>query len=93
MTESREPTPTAERSAQNHRLRWRARRGLLENDLLLGPFLVKELDRLGQAELQIFDRLLQLPDNDLLDLLMGRVAPQDPTLTPMVDRIRAASIG
>jgi antitoxin CptB len=54
------------------RLRWRARRGLLENDLLLTRFLDRheaDLDEAGSAALV---ELLELPDNELLDLLLAR---------------------
>jgi antitoxin CptB len=54
------------------RLRWKARRGLLENDLILTKFLEKDLENLSEAELNTLDQLLQLGDNDLLDVLMGR---------------------
>ena len=72
------------------RLRWRARRGLLENDILLGRFLEKELMSLGAAELVLLDELLRLDDNDLLDILMGRSEPGDARLAPLVGRIRAS---
>ncbi len=54
------------------RLRWKARRGLLENDLILTKFLQKYLESLSEVELGTLDQLLQLGDNDLLDVLMGR---------------------
>jgi antitoxin CptB len=72
------------------RIRWRARRGLLENDLLLNRFFDAELMRLPHEDLQLLDELLRLSDNDLLDLLMGRVACEDTRLKPLVARIQAA---
>jgi len=57
------------------RLRWRARRGLLENDLLLGRFLDRHGDRLGIDEVHALEAILDLPDNELLDLLLARKDP------------------
>lgn len=70
------------------RIRWRARRGLLENDLLLKRFLEKELEGLSPKELQALDVLLLLSDNDLLDLLMGRMVGADAATTMLVARIQ-----
>ena len=81
------------------RLRWKARRGLLENDLLLSKFLQAELTNLSIEELDTLDALLQLSDNDLLDLLMGRKSSPDvphgvesgAAVAAMVKRIVGAS--
>jgi antitoxin CptB len=72
------------------RIRWRARRGLLENDLLLQPFLKDALEQLSADELGVLDKLLQLSDNDLLDILMGRKPAADVATGQIVERIRAA---
>ncbi|HEX4858805.1 MAG TPA: succinate dehydrogenase assembly factor 2 [Usitatibacteraceae bacterium] len=82
------PVPVDDRSRE--RLRWRARRGLLENDILLGRFLEAELDRLPAADLVLLDRLLRWSDNDLLDVLMGRKTSPDAELNTLITRIRAA---
>jgi succinate dehydrogenase flavin-adding protein (antitoxin of CptAB toxin-antitoxin module) len=72
------------------RIRWRARRGMLENDLLLGRFLERELARLDGEELAALETLLQWDDNDLLDALMGRASSTDGRLAALIERIRAA---
>lgn len=72
------------------RLRWKARRGLLENDLLLTKFLNAELTSLNETELNTLDQLLQLGDNDLLDILMGRKPAVDETTAKLVGRIQSA---
>lgn len=72
------------------RLRWKARRGLLENDLLLSKFLTAELTALDDAELNTLDKLLQLGDNDLLDVLMGRKPSADAATANLVARIQSA---
>jgi antitoxin CptB len=72
------------------RIRWRARRGLLENDLLLQPFLRKHLTALSRAELVTLDALLRLSDNDLLDVLMGRKPASDTASVALVTQIQEA---
>lgn len=71
------------------RLRWRCRRGLLENDLILSRFLDARGDALNDDELAALDRLLDLPDGELWDLLSGRAEPEDAALRPMLALLRA----
>jgi antitoxin CptB len=61
--------------ARRRRLRWRARRGLLENDLLLTRFLDRNEALLTDPDVIGLDRLLDLPDNELLDLVLQRTEP------------------
>ncbi len=56
------------------KLRWRCRRGLLENDLLIER-LFKRPSPVTQAEANGLTLLMQLADNDLLDLFLGRQKP------------------
>ncbi len=71
------------------RLRWRARRGLLENDLILTRFLdAHELD-LSDLEVDALTRLLDASDNDLLDLLLARKEAQDELDLPQVHALLA----
>ncbi len=59
------------------RIRWHCRRGMLELDLLLERFNRDHLPRLSADQTARYLELLALPDHELLDLLMGRVAPTD----------------
>ena len=61
---------------ERRRLRWRARRGMLENDLILSRFLDREGDVLGVTDVLALEALLDLPDNELMDLLLARKDPQ-----------------
>jgi len=62
--------------AELDKIRWHCRRGLLELDLILERFNQKNLADLGPEQLERLKELLAFPDNDLLDLVMGRgVAP------------------
>jgi antitoxin CptB len=72
------------------RLRWKARRGLLENDLLLTRFLDRHLHSLDEGQLNALDQLLQRGDNDLLDLLMGRKPSGNAAEAELVNKIQTA---
>jgi antitoxin CptB len=54
------------------KLRWRCRRGLLENDLLIERFFERYESRLTVAQARGMGELMELADNDLLDLLLRR---------------------
>ena len=71
------------------RIKWRARRGLLENDILLSRFLKSELTRLSKDELHTLEQLLRTEDNDLLDMLMGRQASSEANVAALIARIRS----
>jgi len=70
------------------RLRWRCRRGMLENDLILTRFLDARGEALTDGELAALDRLLDLSDNELWELLSGRQEPEDAAVKPLVDTLR-----
>jgi antitoxin CptB len=72
------------------RLRWRSRRGLLELDLVFDRFWKDSGTTLRDADLQAMERLLELPDNDLLDLVMGLTEIADEPLRELLGRLRAA---
>ena len=66
------------------RLKWKCRRGLLELDLVLGRYLQRYPEDAG------LDALLELPDNDLWDIVSGRSDRFDGNLSGIVARLRAA---
>jgi antitoxin CptB len=72
------------------RLRWRSRRGLLELDIVLGRFWMESGEELDDSEAGHLATLLAMPDNDLLDLVMGRRECPDPALKPLLQRLMAA---
>ncbi len=54
------------------RLKWRCRRGMLENDLFLERFLHRYEMTLTGYQARALSDLMDLSDNDLLDLHLGR---------------------
>jgi antitoxin CptB len=59
-------------NAELYRLKCDARRGLLENDLILRRFFDRHGDQLSAEDGKVLSQLLSLEDNDLMDLLIGR---------------------
>ena len=59
-----------------NRLKWSCRRGLLENDLIIGRFFERHGSELSERQARALTSLMALSDNDLLDLLLGRKEPQ-----------------
>ena len=76
-------------ATMQNRLRWRCRRGMLENDLILTRFLDSRGAAISNAEVAALDALLALSDNELWNLLSGRQEPTDPAVAPMVEKLRA----
>jgi antitoxin CptB len=69
------------------RLKWACRRGMLELDVLLMPFVetgFHELDDHGQEE---FERLLTSDDPDLFAWFMGHQKCEDSGLNSMIEHI------
>jgi succinate dehydrogenase flavin-adding protein (antitoxin of CptAB toxin-antitoxin module) len=62
---------------------------LLELDLVFERFWKSAGDELSDADAAALERLLQLPDNDLLDLVMGRAQARDGKLRDMVHKLRS----
>ena len=58
------------------KLKWRCRRGLLENDLFVERFFARHEASLTEDQAQGLRVLMDLSDNDLLDLLLSRKEPE-----------------
>lgn len=71
------------------RLRWRCRRGLLENELIIHRWLDAQQGKVRVQHAQALQALLQLADNDLLDLLLQRKQPEGALDTPAVQQLLA----
>jgi len=69
------------------RLRWRARRGLLENDLIITRFLDRYENQLTDTDVSALTQLFDMGDNDLLDVLLGRTQLQGAYDTPDLRRL------
>ncbi len=72
------------------RIRWHCRRGLLELDIVLTRFLERHAGRFEGEELNSFKELLELPDNDLWDLVVGRAEATPPHWQHLIQLLRQA---
>lgn len=72
-----------------NRLRWRCRRGLLENDLFVERFFRQNEETMTTRQATGLMALMDLPDNDLLDLLLARKEPHGETDRPEVHEVLA----
>ncbi|MBL8327339.1 MAG: succinate dehydrogenase assembly factor 2 [Rubrivivax sp.] len=74
------------------RLKWRCRRGLLENDLFIERFFRSHEETLTTRQAAGLSALMDLSDNDLLDLLLRRTQPKDeldrPEVTEVLEQLR-----
>lgn len=70
------------------RLKWRSRRGLLELDLVFTRFWEKNAGLLNRQDMLVLDKLLQLPDNDILDMVMDRQTCNDAAIREMIQRMQ-----
>jgi antitoxin CptB len=78
------------------KLRWRCRRGLLENDLFIEKFFARHAAGLTVRQAEAMGVLMDLSDNDLLDLLLARKEPQgdlaQEDVTQVLGMLRAARL-
>jgi antitoxin CptB len=68
-----------------NRLKWECRRGLLELDLVFEKF----IPTLRDEDVQPLSALLELPDNQLWDIISGRSDAYDRRFEQTVARLRA----
>ncbi|MFO8143019.1 MAG: succinate dehydrogenase assembly factor 2 [Marinobacter sp.] len=72
---------------QFRRLWWHSRRGMLELDVLLLPFLEEAYRDLAPDDQARYQKLLSSEDSDMFEWFMQRSRPEDPDLQRMVELI------
>jgi antitoxin CptB len=86
MTENRD-------ADRRKRLRFRAwHRGMKEMDLILGTFADAHLAQMNADDLDAFERLIEMPDADLLSWISGNGEPPERGLTDLIERLRAVTL-
>ena len=77
-------------SSETAKLRWRCRRGMRELDVLLITFLTQSYESLPVEQKNIFSELLELPDPELHEHLLGKYEC-DPIMEKLLQRMRVFS--
>ncbi|HEY0435058.1 MAG TPA: succinate dehydrogenase assembly factor 2 [Phenylobacterium sp.] len=76
--------------ARLKKLRFRAwRRGFREADLILGPFADRHVPTMSPAELDTFEVLLEVPDQDLYGWIVGTIPTPGEFDHDILNRIKA----
>jgi antitoxin CptB len=76
------------------RLKYRSwHRGTKEMDLLLGPFADACLDGFDAAALTEYEAVLEVPEPDLYEWILGRAAPPPSARSSVLDRLIAHYAG
>lgn len=71
-----------------NRAKWASRRGLLELDLLLSPFVNEAFNALDDGLRSDYRELLFQDDQDLMEWIMGRADAPEPRFARVVLEIR-----
>jgi antitoxin CptB len=81
--------PSSAQEIRRRRLLFRAtHRGTFENDLMIGGFVRAHLASLTEADLDALEAVMEIPDTDLADWLMGREPIPPEQETSMLLRMR-----
>ena len=70
-----------------NRMRWASRRGMLELDLVLEPFVVGRYCALDEVDRLRFQQLLRCEDQDLFAWFLRRERPDDEELRAIVSKV------
>jgi len=76
-----------------NRLYWHSRRGMLELDLILMPFVEKHFKNLDDADKLRYIRLLTCEDQDMFSWFMQHKKPDDADLAKIVELILQKHLG
>ena len=68
---------------------WRSRRGMLEIEAKLVPFIRDHFQDLSSEEQKTYEAMLDLEDWEIFDWLQGREVREDPMVRALVEKIIA----
>ncbi len=66
-------------------IKWACRRGMLELDLILTPYVLERYPTASPAEQTVFIDFLASADQDLFDWLLKKKQPSDPRFSKMIE--------
>jgi antitoxin CptB len=70
-----------------NRMRWASRRGMLELDLVLEPFVASRYATLNERDRLRFQQLMRCEDQELFSWFLGRQRPGDEELAAIVSKV------
>ncbi len=82
-------TAGMESDLEYNRTLWASRRGMLELDLVLGPFVREAYRELSSDDRARYRALLECEDQELFGWFLGRLRPEDAELSKIVDTVLA----
>lgn len=80
-------------AAEQRRLAWRCRRGMLELDIILQRFIETKFKALTLDELTTLDGLLDLPDGQFLAIVQSETPHEDPRVSQLVALMNGEPVG
>lgn len=76
------------KDAEQRRLAWRCRRGMLELDIVLQRFVSQQFGGLTLDEMHHFDAMLDLPDNEFWDLIQGIKTQTNQSVQQVLNKLK-----
>jgi len=86
-TDGSRSNASADKNADNNRIFWASRRGMLELDLVLMPYAKGVYPSLSSADQQDFQLLLDSEDTDLFAWFLQKSVPEDAVLAAVVAKV------
>jgi antitoxin CptB len=80
-------SPDNPENVKFNRLYWHSRRGMLELDIILIPFLKEIYNTLPEEDKVRYEDLLECEDPDLFSWIMGNGTPEDPDKAKIINLI------
>jgi antitoxin CptB len=82
-----------EQGEEHRRMRWASRRGMLELDLILEPFVDQHYAGLGAVDRARYRQLMGCQDQELFAWFLKRETPEDSELASIVALVLAHARG
>ncbi len=79
----------ADQAADNNRVYWHSRRGMLEIDILLMPYAKEVYPSASEETKRLYKRLLDCEDQDIFAWFMGHKVPDDQEIVQIVKEVKA----
>jgi len=89
VSDSNDPLNELSEDADNNRVYWHSRRGMLEIDILLMPYAKEHYPSASAETKRKYKFLLSCEDQDIFAWFMGHAQPEDPELVEIVAEVKS----